>query len=155
MDERAGPGVPAKSRGPIMADIIGIDHVTFAAADLETTCAFYDRLFGARTHHDYAPEGKSLVRQIALGGALLSIHQAGNGLELVARQPTVGGADICLRWSGTIESAADLLRAHGIAIIDGPSRRRTADGLPALSIYFRDPDGNLLELMAADGNTTE
>jgi catechol 2,3-dioxygenase-like lactoylglutathione lyase family enzyme len=130
--------------------ILGIDHVAFTAQDLEAACAFYDRLFGARTHLDYAPDGKSLVRQIALGGALLSIHQAGNGLELVARQPTVGGADICLRWSGSIDSAANLLRAHAIPIIDGPSRRRTADGLPAQSIYFRDPDGNLLELMAVD-----
>lgn len=134
-----------------MQGILGIDHIAFAAQDLEATCAFYDRLFGARVHLDYAPEGKSLVRQIALGGALLSIHQAGNGLELVARQPVVGGADICLRWSGSIESAADLLSRHEIPLVSGPARRRTADGLPALSIYFRDPDGNLLELMAADG----
>ena len=133
-----------------MSHVLGIDHVAFAASDLEATCTFYDRLFGARTHLDYAPAGTSLVRQIALGGALLSIHQAGNGLGLVARQPTVGGADICLRWSGGIESAVDLLRKHRIPIVDGPSQRRTADGLPALSIYFRDPDGNLLELMAAD-----
>jgi catechol 2,3-dioxygenase-like lactoylglutathione lyase family enzyme len=133
-----------------MQRILGIDHVAFAAADLEATCAFYDMLFGARTHLDYAPDGKSLVRQIALGGALLSIHQLGNGLALVARYPTVGGADICLRWSESIETAMDLLRTHEIPIIDGPSRRRTADGLSASSIYFRDPDGNLLELMAAD-----
>jgi catechol 2,3-dioxygenase-like lactoylglutathione lyase family enzyme len=86
-----------------------------------------------------------------LGGALLSVHQAGNGLELVARNPTVGGADLCLRWSGSIKSAADLLREHGLPIIDGPSRRRTTDGLPALSIYFRDPDRNLLQLTATDG----
>jgi catechol 2,3-dioxygenase-like lactoylglutathione lyase family enzyme len=133
-----------------MSHVLGIDHVAFAAHDLEATCAFYDRLFGARTHLDYAPEGRSLVRQIALGGALLSIHHAGNGLDLVATQPTVGGADICLRWSGTSETAVELVRRHGIAIVDGPSRRRTADGLPALSVYFRDPDGNLLELMAVD-----
>jgi catechol 2,3-dioxygenase-like lactoylglutathione lyase family enzyme len=76
-----------------MPHVLGIDHVAFAARDLEATCAFYDRLFGARTHLDYAPEGASLVRQIALGGALFSIHQAGNGLDLVATQPTVGGAD--------------------------------------------------------------
>ena len=50
-----------------MPHVLGIDHVAFAAADLEATCAFYDRLFGARTHLDYAPEGRSLVRQIALG----------------------------------------------------------------------------------------
>jgi catechol 2,3-dioxygenase-like lactoylglutathione lyase family enzyme len=134
-----------------MSHILGIDHVAFAARDLEATCAFYDRLFGARTHLDYAPGGTSLVRQIALGGALLSIHQAGNGLDLVAKHPTVGGTDICLRWSGSVDSAAELLRQHGIPIVDGPSPRRTADGLAAHSVYFRDPDGNLLELMAADG----
>ena len=134
-----------------MPHVLGIDHVAFAATDLEATCAFYDRLFGARTHLDYAPDGRSLVRQTAVGGALLSVHQAGNGLELVARNPTVGGADLCLRWSGSIKSAADLLREHGLPIIDGPSRRRTTDGLPALSIYFRDPDRNLLQLTATDG----
>jgi catechol 2,3-dioxygenase-like lactoylglutathione lyase family enzyme len=133
-----------------MPQVLGIDHVAFAARDLEATCAFYDRLFGARTHFDYAPEGKSLVRQITLGGALLSIHQAGNGLDLVAKHPTVGGADICLRWSGSVDSAAELLRQHGISVVDGPSPRRTVDGLASHSVYFRDPDGNLLELMAAD-----
>jgi catechol 2,3-dioxygenase-like lactoylglutathione lyase family enzyme len=81
---------------------------------------------------------------------LLSIHQAGNGLALVAKHPAVGGADICLRWSGGIDSAVALLRRHGIPIVDGPSPRLTADGMAAHSVYFRDPDGNLLELMAAD-----
>jgi catechol 2,3-dioxygenase-like lactoylglutathione lyase family enzyme len=102
-----------------MPHILGIDQVAFGAADLEATCAFYDRLFGARTHLDYAPNGRSLVRQIAVGGALLSIHHAGNGLELVARHPTVGGADLCLRRSGNIETAAKLLREHGL-----PDHRR-------------------------------
>jgi catechol 2,3-dioxygenase-like lactoylglutathione lyase family enzyme len=139
--------------GPLeisMPQVLGIDHIAFVARDLEATCAFYDQLFGARVHLDYAPEGKSLVRQIALGGALLSIHQAGNGLDLVAKHPTVGGADICLRWSGSVDSAAELLHQHEIPIVDGPSPRRTADGLASRSVYFRDPDGNLLELMAAE-----
>jgi catechol 2,3-dioxygenase-like lactoylglutathione lyase family enzyme len=134
-----------------MSRVLGIDHVAITVCDLEATCVFYDKLFGARTHLDHAPHGKSLVRQIALGGALLSVHQAGNGVELVATRPTIGSADICLRWSGDIDSAIALLREHGIPIISGPSRRRTADGLPAHSIYFRDLDDNLLELMATDG----
>ena len=136
-----------------MSHVLGIDHVAITVSDLEATCAFYDRLFGSRTHLDHAPHGKSLVRQIILGGALLSVHQAGNGVELVARHPTIGGADICLRWSGDIESAIALLRQHDIPIIAGPARRRTADGLPARSIYFRDLDDNLLELMAAGADT--
>jgi catechol 2,3-dioxygenase-like lactoylglutathione lyase family enzyme len=133
-----------------MSHVLGIDHVAITVSDLEATCAFYDKLFGARTHLDHAPHGKSLVRQIALGGALLSVHQAGNGVELVATRPTIGSADICLRWSGDIDSAVALLREHDVPIISGPSRRRTADGLPSHSIYFRDLDNNLLELMAAD-----
>jgi catechol 2,3-dioxygenase-like lactoylglutathione lyase family enzyme len=133
-----------------MPQVLGIDHVAFATSDLEATCAFYNQLFSARTHFDYAPEGRSLVRQIALGGALLSIHQTGNGLDLVAKRPAVGGADICLRWSGNVDSASELLRQHGIPIVEGPSPRRTADGRASHSVYFRDLDGNLLELMATD-----
>jgi catechol 2,3-dioxygenase-like lactoylglutathione lyase family enzyme len=133
-----------------MPHIRGIDHVAITVRDLEATCAFYDKLFGARTHAERQQDGKVLVRQIALGGALLSVHQAGNGLDLVARHPGIGAGDICFRWEGSVDSAADLLREHGITIIDGPSRRRTADGKPSHSVYFRDPDDNLIELMAAD-----
>ena len=97
---------------------------------------------------NYAPQGKPLVRQIALGGALLSVHQAGNGIELVAKQPTIGSADICFRWNGGIASAVALLNERGVEIIEGPVPRRTADGLPSQSVYFRDPDANLIELMA-------
>jgi len=96
-------------------------------------------------------EGKVQVRQIVLGGGtLLSVHQAGNDVALLGRQPTIGAGDICLRWEGSLDSAAELLHRHGIDIIAGPAPRRTADGLPSHSIYFRDLDGNLLELMAAD-----
>jgi catechol 2,3-dioxygenase-like lactoylglutathione lyase family enzyme len=133
-----------------MSRILGIDHIAITVSDLETTCRFYARLFGAETRADYAPNGKPLVRQIALGGALLSVHQAGNGIELVAREPTIGSADICLRWVGGIASAVALLEQQGIEMVAGPVPRRTADDLPSQSVYFRDPDGNLIELMASD-----
>ena len=103
-----------------MNRILGIDHVAITVSDLEAACRFYDRLFAAQTHVNYAPHGKPLVRQIALGGALLSVHQAGNGIELVARQPTIGSADICFRWDGSIASAIALLKERGVEIIEGP-----------------------------------
>jgi len=133
-----------------MNRILGIDHIAITVSDLEAACGFYDRLFAAQTHVNYAPQGKPLVRQIALGGALLSVHQAGNGIELVARNPTVGSADICFRWEGGIASAVSLLQERGIEIIEGPVPRRTAGGLPSQSVYFRDLDANLIELMATD-----
>jgi catechol 2,3-dioxygenase-like lactoylglutathione lyase family enzyme len=128
--------------------VVGIDHVAITVENMEVACSFYERLFGAHTVHEFAPANKVLVRQIAIGSTVLSIHQAGNGLELVARHPTTGAADICWRWNGSIESALALLTGHGIEVIEGPTPRRTADGLSSVSVYFRDPDGNLLELMA-------
>src|ERR1700737_2406094 len=80
-----------------MPQVVGIDHIAITVSDLEATCAFYDRLFGARTHLERIAEGKVQVRQIALGGgALLSVHQAGNDVALVGRQPTIGaGTSAC------------------------------------------------------------
>jgi catechol 2,3-dioxygenase-like lactoylglutathione lyase family enzyme len=137
-------------RRPFMPHLLGIDHVAFAATDLEASCAFYDRLFGARIHLDHAPNGQSLVRQDRSGRCIAQRSPSGQWPGLVARHPAVGSAEIYLRWSGSIESAVERLRENGISIIDRPSRRRTADGHRALSIYFRDPAGNLLELMTAD-----
>ena len=127
----------------------GYDHVAMTVADLEATCAFYDKLFGAETHVDFAPHGKSLVRQIKIGGAMVSVLQAGNGIALQARALIPGAVDICFRWSQPIETAAALLEKHNISIVDGPSSRKFSDGRDSVSVYFRDPDGNLIELMAA------
>jgi catechol 2,3-dioxygenase-like lactoylglutathione lyase family enzyme len=140
----------AGDMGARMNRISGIDHIAITVSDLEAACRFYDRLFAAQTHVNYAPQGKPLVRQIALGGALLSVHQAGNGIELVARKPTIGSADICFRWDGSIASAVALLNERGVEIIEGPVPRRTAGGLPSQSVYFRDLDANLIELMATE-----
>lgn len=133
-----------------MTEIMGFDHVAITVADLDASCAFYDRLFGARVAAEYSSKTAVLVRQITIGSALLSIHQQGNGVSLVARNPTVGAADVCFRWRGTIATAIGRLEECKVPIVEGPSPRRTADGHPSQSIYFRDPDGNLLELMAAD-----
>ncbi|TVV76740.1 VOC family protein [Sphingomonas solaris] len=135
-----------------MNTLLGIDHVAITVADLEATWAFYDRLFGTRILRNYAPGGTPAVRVFILGGgtARLSVHQAGNGVDLVAHRPTPGSADICFRWGGTIAAAVAHLAHHGVVVVDGPSPRETADGLPAQSVYFHDPDRNLIELMAAD-----
>jgi catechol 2,3-dioxygenase-like lactoylglutathione lyase family enzyme len=131
--------------------LLGIDHVAITVADVDSTCGFYDRLFGVRVIDDHRIGDRTIVRVIHIGGGVrLSVHQAGNGVDLVAQKPTPGSADICFRWSGTIADAVAFLTSHGIAIVDGPSPRKTADHRPSESVYFRDPDGNLIELMAAD-----
>jgi hypothetical protein len=79
-----------------MPHILGIDHVAFAARDLEASCAFYDGLFGARTQLNYAPEGRSLVRQIVLGApCLASIRRAMASLSSPNIRPSAARISAC------------------------------------------------------------
>jgi catechol 2,3-dioxygenase-like lactoylglutathione lyase family enzyme len=130
--------------------ITDIDHIAITVNDLDATCTFYRRLFDARVLIEYESDGRIALRQIGLGTAVLSIHQAGNGVTLVAARPTIGAADICLRWDGTVNDALTLLASQDIAVVEGPVSRCTADGTASQSVYFRDPDGNLVELMSTN-----
>lgn len=128
-----------------------IDHVAITVADVERTTQFYDRLFGVEVAFDHALQGSTLVRSVTIGGGVrLNVHQLGNGIDLVADKPTPGSVDICFRISGTIKEAEALLTDNGIEIIEGPSPRIDNEGVQAQSVYFKDPDGNLVELMAND-----
>lgn len=130
----------------------GFDHVALTTTDIDDFCAFYDGLFGARTVLERSDEAGVSVRQIVLGGRVkLSVHRHGNGHRLVAARPTPGSADFCIAWLGSIASAIDLLRRKDVPMIDGPVRRDAWDGREATSIYFRDLDGNLVELMSLEG----
>ncbi len=132
--------------------ITSIDHVAITVASLDATCAFYGRVFGYETVVEYKPDGKLWLRQIRLGGKtgpVLSLLQEGIPAPGAAK-PTVGAIDMCFRWSGTIESAVAHLRKHNVEVEIGPDKRAFSDGRPSQSIYFRDPDRNIMELMAAD-----
>lgn len=133
-----------------MALIEGFDHVAITVADLEQSCRFYADLFGGRLIRDVVVDGRVVVRQIQIGGgAMLSIHQANNGADLLAAdKPAIGSADFCMRWSGSIATAVSLLNSKGIRIVKGPVPRNNAFGEDRVSVYFRDPDRNLVELMS-------
>ena len=128
-----------------------IDHVAVTVADIDRACQFYIELLDGEQVFEYAPEGKPLARQIQAGGAMLSVHQLGNGITpLVADKPTVGAVDICFRWNGPIETAQAHLARLGIEIIDGPRDNRSNGGHRAKSVYFRDLDDNLFEFITTE-----
>jgi catechol 2,3-dioxygenase-like lactoylglutathione lyase family enzyme len=67
---------------------------------------------------------------------------------MLARLPVVpGNSDLCFEWDGAIEQAVEHLRAHDVRIEAGPMTRGGAKGR-GTSVYFRDPDGTLLELIS-------
>ena len=82
------------------------------------------------------------------GPVQLNTHGPGQIGTPRARLPVMpGGSDICFEWHGSIEDAMRYLDQHGVAIELGPVERTGARG-QGQSVYFRDPDGSLLEFIA-------
>jgi catechol 2,3-dioxygenase-like lactoylglutathione lyase family enzyme len=84
-----------------------------------------------------------------LGDQRLNVHGPGTDVgDLVAGEPVrPGDSDLCFEWAGPIEEAAQHLRDRGVAVEAGPVERTGARGR-GQSVYFRDPDGSLLELIS-------
>ena len=127
--------------------IKGIDHWVIVVSDVSRTLAFYERL-GLTIAWEARP-GRPDMPTIRINDAQkINVHASawpGRAGYLGARRPAVGGADFCLEWAGTVEEVLDLLARGGVTPEVGPSTRTCARG-PSTSVYFRDPDGNLVEL---------
>lgn len=131
--------------------IRGIDHVALTCADPEATLEFYERVLGAESLFEALwRAGEIPVVLLQIGGSRLSIHAAVSPAEPRARVPMPGSADLCFRFEGSIVEAERMLLDHDVEIELGPVDRPAADGKLGQSIYFRDPDGNLLELLSTD-----
>jgi catechol 2,3-dioxygenase-like lactoylglutathione lyase family enzyme len=125
-----------------------IDHVAITVVDVDRTIRFYERVLGAELlHADAWRAGQMPVALLRLGGSRLSVHAAAAPASPHALRPTPGSVDICFRWGGTIASAVEHLARHGVEVELGPVGRPASDGTRGQSVYFRDPDANLVELL--------
>jgi catechol 2,3-dioxygenase-like lactoylglutathione lyase family enzyme len=122
-----------------------VDHCVIAVSDWERSNAFYRDVLGAELVQ--IDRGRFAYR---FGGQQLNVHGPGTDPEPVARvRVTPGGSDLCFVWPGTAGEAFAHLQAHGVEPELGPVERVGARG-HGTSVYFRDPDGSLLELIAYD-----
>ena len=122
------------------AAVASLDHLVLTVADIARTCDFYTRALGMTVVRFGA--GRVALQ---FGRQKINLHQADRTFDPKAAVPTPGSADLCFLLAGSLEDAAAHLAALGIAIEEGPVERTGATG-PILSIYLRDPDGNLVEL---------
>lgn len=122
-----------------------IDHIVLTVADIAATCDFYTRVLGMEVV-TFGQGRKALT----FGDQKINLHEAGKEFEPKAARPTPGAIDLCLILDGSLEAAAAHLRAEGVTIEEGPVARTGALG-PIRSLYFRDPDGNLIEVSVYGG----
>ena len=121
-----------------------LDHMVLTVADIDTTCAFYGRVLGMEKV--VFAGGRTAL---AFGGHKINLHPAGNEYVPHAAHPAPGSGDLCLITETPLENVIAHLEACGVAVEEGPVPKTGATG-PITSVYFRDPDGNLIEVANYD-----
>ncbi|MEW6638817.1 MAG: VOC family protein, partial [Actinomycetota bacterium] len=134
--ELSGP--PPAQDDPLR--VRGLDHLVLTVADAEETVVFYERVLGMRGV--VFGEGR---RALEFGRQKINLHEAGREFEPKAARPVAGSADLCFVVEAEPEAILEHLRSCGVEIVGGPVEKTGALG-PMISIYTRDPDGNLIEL---------
>jgi catechol 2,3-dioxygenase-like lactoylglutathione lyase family enzyme len=117
-----------------------IDHIVITAFDLERTIDFYSRVMGMEPITFAGGR-----RGLAFGRQKINLHQAGREFEPKALKPMPGSLDLCFITETPLADVVAGLKANGVAIAQGPVAKTGALG-PMMSVYFRDPDGNLIEV---------
>ena len=121
---------------------VKLDHCVITVSDWERSNAFYRDVLGA----ELVPAGPGWMYRF--GDAQLNLHGPGFEGNPNARVPVpAGGSDLCFEWPGLIEEAVGHLRENGVEVELGPVERFGARGA-GTSVYFRDPDGSLLEFIS-------
>ena len=123
-----------------MMKVDRIDHLVLTVRSIETTCEFYSRVLGMRIV-TFGAERKAL----AFGVQKINLHQSGREFEPKAENPTPGSADICPISANPLSEVIAHLTSCEVPILEGPVIRAGATG-PIQSVYFRDPDQNLIEV---------
>lgn len=120
--------------------IAGIDHFVLTVRSVKATCDFYERVLGMRRLNE-----PNRPTALLFGSQKINLHEVDRTFEPKAKAPTAGSGDFCLVASVPLAEVQASLAANGVAIEVGPVERTGARGA-MMSVYFRDPDGNLVEV---------
>lgn len=117
-----------------------LDHLVLTVRSIAATCDFYERVLGMEAITFGAGR-----RALTFGQQKINLHEQGREVDPKAAHPTPGSADLCFLTPSRFDEIVAHLQACAVPILAGPVPRTGATG-PLLSVYFRDPDGNLIEL---------
>ncbi|MEI3798253.1 MULTISPECIES: VOC family protein [unclassified Chitinophaga] len=118
-----------------------LDHLVLTVKDISATCRFYETVLGMEVI-TIGDDRKAL----RFGHQKINLHEKGREIDPKALTPTMGSADLCFIADTAVEEILVELTALKINILEGGIVERTGATGKIRSIYFRDPDGNLLEV---------
>ena len=121
-------------------EISHLDHLVLTVKDLQVTVDFYQRVLGMKPIE--FGEGRLTL---SFGTQKINLHLSGSEFEPKARHVQVGSADLCFITNTPMIEVIAHIKANGIEIEEGPVQRTGATG-KIVSVYVRDPDGNLIEV---------
>jgi catechol 2,3-dioxygenase-like lactoylglutathione lyase family enzyme len=117
-----------------------LDHLVLTVADIEATVRFYEQVLGME--HRVSSEERHALH---FGSQKINLHQKDHTFEPKAGSPTPGSADLCFLTDLSIERFLSHLKQNNLEPLDGPVSRQGARSR-LISVYVRDPDGNLVEI---------
>lgn len=119
--------------------IYGFDHIVLCVRSVEATLEFYQRVLGLEAREERA--GKWSLH---FGSNKISVQDA-NALPNLAEKTVPGSGNFCILTDLSIEDVITQLRSNDVEIVEGPAEKAGAVG-QLMSVYFRDPDANLIEV---------
>lgn len=117
-----------------------LDHLVLTVKDIDITCDFYQKVMGMEV-----VTFKGNRKALTFGNQKINLHQVGKEFEPKANIPTSGSADLCFISKTSLNEVDAHLKSCGVNVIEGPIERTGATGA-IISLYFRDPDLNLIEV---------
>jgi len=126
-------------------EIMHIDHIVMTAGDMPKTIDFYCNVLGTTAVEFVPPTGGAPRQSLHFGSQKINLHDAAAPYIPHAKTPQAGSVDLCFISAQPLADWQTHLAQHGVAIEDGPVRKTGANGT-LLSLYIRDPDGNLIEI---------
>jgi catechol 2,3-dioxygenase-like lactoylglutathione lyase family enzyme len=126
--------------GSLLPSATRIDHLVLTVASLDATCAFYEKVLEFKR-----VDAKGRPTALIFGDCKINVHALDQTFDPKALRPTSGAGDFCLVTRNPIQNWITHLTRHNVPVELGPIEREGAKGIMT-SIYFRDPDRNLIEI---------
>ena len=122
--------------------ITSLDHLVLTVSDLDATVRFYCDGLGMEARR-FGPNRERVA--LHYGDQKINLHEVGKEFEPKADRPTPSSGDLCFLTDEPVNTLKAKLEADGLAVFEGPVERTGAKA-KLLSLYLRDPDGNLIEI---------